>query len=129
MAKYSLKNGNVQLSKNFSLKEFQCKDGSDTVLVEGKLVEKLQKLRERLGKPILINSAYRTPAYNKRVGGAPKSQHMLGLAADVQVKGLTPAQVAEHAKAVGFTGIGLYDTFTHIDVRSNVARWDFRSKK
>ncbi len=87
------------------------------------MVRKLQLFRDRLGKPITITSGYRCPAHNKAVGGAKESQHLLGKAADIVVKGMSPATVAEHAEAIGFGGIGRYATFTHVDVRAGRARW------
>lgn len=73
-----------------------------------------------------INSAYRTPAKNKSVGGATYSQHMYGIAADIVVKGVTPKQVAAYAETLlpNKGGIGIYPTFTHIDVRKTKSRWN-----
>jgi uncharacterized protein YcbK (DUF882 family) len=116
----------VQVSKNFKLSEFECNNGSHVVILDGELVEKLQALRDKVGKPIRINSAYRTPAYNMKIGGSPKSQHLEGKAADIVISGIPPAKVAELASAVGFRGIGIYNTFTHVDVREKSTRWDFR---
>ena len=113
----------VNVAKNFKLREFECKDGSHLVKVDSKLVDKLQKLRDRLGKPVIITSGYRTAAHNKKVGGAPKSQHLYGTAVDIKVNGMTPKQILPHAEAVGFTGIGLYSGHIHVDVRKNKARW------
>ena len=47
----------------------------------------LDPLREKYGKPIYVNCAYRCPELNKAVGGAKNSQHLTGLAADIHVKG------------------------------------------
>lgn len=81
---YSVKNqGNVKLSANFTVKEFACKDGSDSVLVDTALVEVLQKIRDYFGKPVIINSAYRTPEHNRKVGGSSGSYHVKGMAADI----------------------------------------------
>jgi len=62
--------GNLALSANFKVSEFACQDGSDAILIDDGLVTVLQKIRDKFGKPIKINSAYRTAAYNKKVGGA-----------------------------------------------------------
>lgn len=115
----------IRISPNFLLSEFACHEGQE-VKLDPDLVRKLQALRDKLGRPIIINSGYRTPEYNKKVGGSPNSQHMLGKAADIRVPGMTPEQVAKAAEAVGFNGIGLYNTFTHVDVRGWRARWDER---
>jgi zinc D-Ala-D-Ala carboxypeptidase len=114
---------NVRISTNFKLYEFECKDGSHLVKVDENLVEKIQKLRDYLGKPIIVVSGYRTPEYNKLIGGAPKSQHMQGKAADIKVTGVSPYEVAKAAKTIGFNGIGIYPTFTHIDVRATKSYW------
>ena len=113
----------IKVAKNFKLREFECKDGSHLVKVDHRLVERLQKLRDRLGKPIIITSGYRTPEHNKKVGGAPNSQHLHGTAVDIKIYGMTPKQILPHAEAVGFTGIGLYSGHIHVDVRKNKARW------
>ena len=123
----------MKLSINFSLSEFACNDGSETpceVQVNLKEVAlNLQQLRDYLGVPITVNSGYRSPAYNKKVGGASKSQHLLGKAADITVPNKRPVQVkaiiekliSEGKMKNG--GIGLYPTFVHYDVRDLPARW------
>lgn len=113
----------IKISKNFNLKEFQCKEGGQVKLDET-LLFKLQELRDRVGVPITIVSAYRTPEYNKKCGGSPKSQHMEGKAIDIQIKDFTPAKVAVLAESLEFDGIGIYSTFTHLDVRGYKARWN-----
>lgn len=107
---------NTRLSKNFVLSEFACKDGSKQILVDYELVELLQKLRDTIGKPVVITSGYRTATYNKRCGGISTSHHLTGKAADIKVSGMTPLQVAIAADKIGFKGIGVYPTFTHVDV-------------
>lgn len=112
----------IRLTENFTLAEFACRCCGAAKIDPG-LVQKLQQLRDRIGKPISITSGYRCQAHNRAVGGATQSQHMHGTAADIMVKGLAPATVAEHAEAIGFGGIGRYATFTHVDVRAGRARW------
>ncbi len=114
---------NIQISVNFHLREFQCKDGSHQVVLKRDLLDKLQRLRDLAGKPVTITSGYRNPAYNLKVGGSPTSRHLRGEAADIQVTGMSPQQVAELAEKVGFKGIGVYGTFTHVDVRGVPAQW------
>lgn len=116
---YSLsRDGNMQISKNFKVKEFLCKDGSDKILIDTDfVVNKLQKIRECFGTPVTINSAYRTESYNKKVGGAKSSYHMKGQAFDIVVKGKTPLEVARFAQTLGITGIIQYNTFVHVDSR------------
>ncbi len=113
---------------NFKVKEFACHDGTDEILIDGRLVRYLQRERDLYGVTT-INSAYRTPAYNAKVGGAPKSQHLYGKASDTVCKNGSPLEVAMTAEAMGMGGIGLYPTFTHIDTRDGKSRWDNRSGK
>ena len=88
------------------------------------LVEILEKVRKHFGKPVTINSACRCENHNKSVGGGDKSQHKLGRAADIVVKGKTPYQVAEFInQSYPECGMGVYDTFTHLDSRRYKARW------
>ena len=127
---YSVKkDGSTYLSKNFKVREFKCNDGSDTVLISDKLVGLLQNIRDHFGAAVTINSAYRTESYNKKIGGATKSQHVNGTAADIVVKGATPLEVAQYVEHImpDSGGIGVYQSFTHVDVRANRSRWDNRS--
>ena len=120
------KDGNVKLSKNFTLFEFGCKDGSDIVIVNPALVNLLQTIRDHFGVPVTINSAYRTVAYNSKVSGSSsESQHCMGNACDIVVEGISPSVVADYCeKIMPYTGgIGRFSTFTHADVRSVKARW------
>lgn len=120
------KNGNTSLSKNFKVKEFACKDNSDPIFISPELVEVLQKIRDHFGKAVTINSAYRTATHNKKEGGATHSQHLYGTAADIRVSGVSPKEVARYAETLlsGRGGIGIYSTFTHIDVRKDKSRWN-----
>ncbi len=76
-------------------------------------------LSDAWGKPLKINSGYRDPAHNAKVGGAKGSQHVHGNAFDVDVSGYSEAErmaLIEKAKAAGFRGIGVYDNALHFDV-------------
>ena len=128
----------MELTKNFSKKEFDSKDGSkmpDSILVNiMKLACNLQRLRDVIGKPILINSGYRSPSHNAKVGGSPNSQHLTGKAADIRVSGMNTGELAMEinklitAGEMMQGGLGIYDTFVHYDIRKKKARWDFRKK-
>ena len=84
----------------------------------------LETVREHFGKPVIITSACRCEAHNERVGGSMASQHKLGRAADIIVKGVDPEDVAEWLNIVNDGGVGEYSTFTHVDSRSGrKARW------
>lgn len=128
----------MELTKNFSKKEFDSKDGAkmpDNILVNvAKLACNLQRLRDKLEKPILINSGYRSKSHNINVGGSPNSQHLLGKAADIRVNGMTSGQIANEIEKLILKGemlqggLGIYDTFVHYDIRKKKARWDFRRR-
>ena len=117
--------GAQAVSEHFKVREFACKDGSDVVFISAELVEILQKIRDHFGMPVTINSGYRTPAYNKRVDGAAYSQHLYGAAADISIKGVSPKTVAAYAETLlpKSGGIGIYGSFTHVDVRAAKSRW------
>lgn len=119
------KNGNEKLSANFKVKEFACKDGSDPIFISLELVDILQKIRNHFGKSVVINSGYRTPTYNKKVGGATYSQHLYGTAADIRISGVKPKEVAAYVETImpNSGGIGIYANFTHVDVRKKKSRW------
>ena len=118
------KDGTKPLSANFKVREFACKDGSDVVFISSELVRVLQAIRNHFGKPVNINSAYRTTSHNKRVGGAAYSQHLYGTAADIVVS-VAPKDVAAYAEMLlpNTGGIGVYSNFVHVDVRAARARW------
>ena len=120
------KEGNVKLSKNFTVKEFACSDGTDTVFISLALVNLLQKIRDHFDKAVIINSAYRTEAHNKSIGGATYSQHKYGLAADIHINGVTPKEIAAYVETLlpASGGIGIYKSFVHIDVRRVKSRWN-----
>lgn len=107
--------GEKNLSANFKVKEFACKDGSDEILIDLDLVDILQRIRDHFGVAVTINSAYRTPAYNASVDGKPKSYHLRGMAADIAVSGVSPIEVAKYAESMGVRGIGKYNSFVHVD--------------
>lgn len=118
--------GEKYVSPHFQVKEFACHDGSDYIPIDNGLVFKLEKLRKNLGNvPIIINSAYRSRDYNRKIGGVSESYHLYGKAVDITVKGKTPKEIAHAAQSLWFNGIGRYDTenFVHLDVRKKPAFW------
>lgn len=119
------KDGGKKLSANFKVREFACRDGSDVVFIAPELVELLQKIRDHFKAAVTISSGYRTPVYNKKVDGATYSQHQYGTAADIKVKDVSPKTVAAFAETLipEKGGIGIYPTFTHVDVREKRSRW------
>lgn len=124
---YSLaKDGTTYISKNFRVREFACKDGSDPIFIDDELVGVLQQIRDHFGKAVTITSAFRTASHNKKVGGATYSQHLYGTAADIKVSGVAASAVADYVETLmpNTGGIGRYSTFTHVDVRSIKSRWN-----
>ena len=129
----------MKLTNNFTKSEFDCKSGEEMpldVLENVKLLAiQLQKIRDYVGKPIRINSAYRSEAHNEAIGGVKTSQHILGKAADITIDTFTPDEVVSIIENMltnemlgGFYigGLGSYNTFTHVDIRDKKARWNFK---
>jgi uncharacterized protein YcbK (DUF882 family) len=123
----------MKLTENFNVIEFACKDGTQVpekyLCNVQTLAYNLQVLRDYLGEPVRLNSGYRTPSYNKKVGGKPASKHLTAEAADITVKSKSPKQLAviiEKLISQGKMkqgGLGVYPGFTHYDVRGTKARW------
>ncbi len=129
-------NGNHKIRPHFKVKEFSCNDGSETIKMHTKGLDLLEEFRTKVGLPFTIYSAYRTPSYNEKCGGSPKSQHMFGRAYDIAYTDairnkFTMEELGKIAIELGFTGIGYYKTFIHVDTRENPNQrgysfWDFR---
>jgi hypothetical protein len=109
----------VWIWPHFKPRELACK-GTGKLFVQRKALNALQALRREVGKPLVIASAYRSPAHNAKVGGAKDSRHMNGDAFDIVLTGHDPAALALAAKKVGFTGFGFYPNakppFVHLDM-------------
>ena len=126
----------MKLSKNFNKREFNSKDGKRMpfhVLENIKiLASQVQIIRDALGAPIHINSGYRSPEHNKRIGGVKNSQHVQGKAADLASRDVTSLalynlifQLINEGKIIN-GGLGIYNGFVHYDIRGTSARWDYR---
>jgi|TARA_R110000772_G_scaffold1071_1_gene3753 uncharacterized protein YcbK (DUF882 family) len=128
----------MQLTSNFSLEEFECKCGCEMPEFVKKniieLAENLQVLRDTVGRLDLTN-AYRCKYHNADVGGSINSQHLKGKAADIKSKTLSPNEIAVRTndlmknESFKLGGIGIYNTFTHVDIRGTRARWSKTTKK
>jgi uncharacterized protein YcbK (DUF882 family) len=125
------KGKSVKLTKNFKSTEFDCKGKGccSKTLIDIELVGYLQVIRNYFGKAVTINSGYRCQKHNKNVGGAKNSRHTQGMAADIVVKCVKPLKVAQFAETIGIRGIGLYDTFVHIDSRESKFYWKGQAQK
>jgi uncharacterized protein YcbK (DUF882 family) len=129
----------TQITKNFDSSEFKCRDNTEVPeeLAENLILlcENLQKLRDRLQMPIRVISGYRTPEYNRKIGGAQRSQHLLAKAADITAPELTPRELWEILREmirdgrIMKGGVGIYRDFVHYDVRGFNARWSGRGAK
>lgn len=115
---------NVQLTRHFKVKEFACKDGTSIVFIDDRLYSILDNLRHKVKKPIIINSGYRTPTHNAKVGGAKYSYHMRGMAADIRVNGMSPKELAKELNEMipDDYGIIVYENWVHFDVRDGKYR-------
>jgi len=100
--------------------------------VKSNLIRILESMADDLGYPLTITSGLRSQSYNQRVGGAKKSQHVLGNAVDIRMRNKTKKEVLEFIEIAvgrGINGIGLYfparggGTFIHCDIRSSKAQW------
>lgn len=102
---------------NFTPAELACK-GSGALGIDEAALDRLQALRDAIGRPMIIVSGYRSPRHNEAVGGAPRSQHLQARAFDVAMRGHDPAAFEAAARAAGFTGFGFYPDhgFMHIDI-------------
>jgi uncharacterized protein YcbK (DUF882 family) len=114
-----------KLSPHFSSAEFECrgKDGCKSIYPPAKTLAALEKLRSICGnRPLRIVSGYRCSTRNGHVGGAPRSRHLMGDAADIPEGYATIAQAVE----AGFTGIGSKGQWAiHVDTRPGTARWTY----
>lgn len=125
-------------NKYFSINEFKCKCGK-CELPEGmptdSLVQALVEIREYFDKPLIINSAYRCPTHNKKIGGASKSRHTHGDAVDFVIKGVPTKEVFNHVLqtyndapfgiALSINDNDVYRGFVHLDTRGYKARWSY----
>ena len=101
--------------RHFIPKEIACK-GTGKLSVNAGLLDKLDILRSRLGHPLSVSSVFRTPYWNSKCGGAPRSMHLFCLAADIKIVNKDKNLILELAKDLGFTGFGYYRTFLHVDL-------------
>lgn len=89
--------------------------GDGSLRIVPAALDRLDLARLELGRPLVINSAYRDPIYNARIGGAPLSRHKVGDAFDISLRGHDRGELLELCRRVGFAGFGFYQTFLHVD--------------
>jgi len=109
------------MTKNFDRSEFACKCGCGYDAINPGFVERLQKLRDMVGKALYINSGCRCPAHNAACGGVPHSSHMRGLAADISTRdGELRFKLIAAAFSTGFDRIGVGKDFVHLDIDTDL---------
>jgi hypothetical protein len=120
----------MNLSPNFTLEEMIASEtavrygidnthNNEVLMNLRRLALFLEEVRTAVGMPLRINSAYRSPEANSKVGGKPTSQHCKGAAADIKVKGMTPDQVVKAIIAAGLPYdqvIREFDSWTHVSI-------------
>ncbi len=111
--------------KYFTRQELECRCGCGQDTVDWELAEILDSIRDYFHEPVTVTSGNRCRRYNAQVGGAMNSQHLYSKAADIKVQGVEPADVADFAEEYlqETGGVGRYNSFTHVDVRNQKARW------
>ena len=116
------------MNKYFKRSEIECKCGCGTDTIDYEVMRIVTDVRSHFGRPVTITSGVRCAIHNKSVGGSIKSQHLLGRALDIQVKGVPTSRVYNYLnkKYPTSLGLGLYDTlgFVHVDTRDGHARWN-----
>ena len=121
--------------RHFNRSEFACKCGTapdSADLMNPRLVFALEALRSLVGRPFVVNSAYRTKEHNQLISGAPNSAHLTGEAVDISTHRWSPNDKRDfllYARKLGFTGIGVAKTFIHIDIKARWASWRYEGQK
>jgi hypothetical protein len=124
----------TKLAHNFSVGELASSGGraSDRARISCELVACLQRLRDRMGRPVVVTSGYRSYQRNVEIyrarGKKPTaSQHSSGRAADIRISGMSGLEIAKLAMELCGTsiGVGVGRSFAHVDVRGRWARWTY----
>ena len=124
--------GELYLVNNFQVKEFACQDGSDPIVIHPFIPHICQLVRNKFNMPFTPNSAYRTPAHNKAVGGATKSNHIYGRAVDIPAKGgVTPKQLYDYVDTLfgNWGELGIYSWGIHVGIQETKSRFTDSSYK
>ena len=128
---YCSTQGNQKIAgTRFTVNDFKQKDNAcDMVLIDCNLAVLLQCIENHFGKQININSGYRSPAYNAKVGGAEHSYHIEGQAADISISDISLSEIARYAdyKLGQKGGVGVYTdlNFVHVDTRGYPSYWKY----
>lgn len=120
-------NGNgFHLSRNFTLSEARSGCGDRWVWIHPATIVLAQKLRDEFG-PLEVRSWYRSKQHNKNIGGVDNSRHVLGMAVDLAPLETDVNKFKKRILQMDIGGIGIYDSFVHVDVYSNNRRWNHES--
>lgn len=125
----------MKLTTNFTLEELTHSEIAERLGLDNqpnaiitanltRLARFLEDVRHILGRPIMVNSAYRSPKVNEAVGSKPTSQHCLGCAADIKVPGLTPDNIVKELLKTNLEYDQLireFDSWVHISIPNNFA--------
>lgn len=105
--------------KYFTHDELKCKCGCKNFTIDYEFIEKIEKLREELNFPFIVNSFFRCEKYNTKIKGSKNSFHVKGKAMDIKARGFKALRIVEEARKYGLTGIGVYKCFIHLDDGKN----------
>ena len=119
---------------NFTRDEFACKCGCGFDDIDPLLVSTLQRLRDEVQRPVVVNSGCRCKAHNASVNGSKTSQHLKGKAADIKIEGMTSQQIIDVIRRLYLDGelyvgyvYAINGASVHVDVRApqsqTVRRW------
>jgi len=119
------RNGDILSTAHFKQWEFNCRCCNGNIGIPVNLLIYLEAVKlHNAGKIVHVVSGYRCPSHNKNCGGATKSQHLKGKAADIIVRGVLPSETYNYCSWLfKDNGVGKYNTFTHADVRGYRSRW------
>ena len=117
----------LQISPHFRVRDFATRDGAPLARISTRLVAALERLAERAA-PVHIISGYRHITHNAFVGGATRSHHLSGEAADIWSSSNSSVPLARHVvESIGCgIGLGLGPSSLHVDVRGSLTTWTYR---
>jgi len=104
--------------KFFTIDEFNCQYSGENEMKDS-FLQKIDQLRYMCAFPFVITSGYRSADHPIEAKKDTPGTHAQGIAADIQVNsGAEKYKIVQNALAIGFTGIGIADTFVHVDTRT-----------
>lgn len=120
-------------TKNFKIREFTCNCGCGYNVIDQRVIDMCQKIRDRIGIPVIVNSGCRCPEHNVHAGGVKNSYHVQGLAADISCKFGVSAllraivELYNEGEIPQLSYCIRYPTFIHIDCgKKRDHMWELR---